>query len=157
MKTIQISDTEIEQAENADDLPIQRYIAIKEQIIYKASGMDIPSIVKTFESVIKQFDNESRSGMLIALYDFINGLKKVQSGDDPDQMIFALMTFEKDENKHNADTTKLKEKLKRYAELGLLQKQVREATENFIKASPTLSTIFIPTSSIPGMPKLSTQ
>lgn len=153
MKTIKINDVEIEQAENADDLPIQRYIAIKEQVIYKASGMDIPSIVKTFESVIKQFDNESRSGMLIALYDFINGLKKAQAGDDPDQIIFALMTFEKNEYKFSADNTKLKEKLKRYAELGLLQKQVKEAVENFIQASPELSTIFIQSSSTPAMPK----
>ena len=73
--------------------------------------------------------------MLITLHNYFTGLQKLTDGTDADQMMFAIMTFDKEEDKNNFDETKAKEKLDRWNNNGLTQKIVEESVTNFIKAS----------------------
>ena len=132
MKKVKIGNKEYEQAETAEDLSIKRFTNLKEYLIYKETGIAYPSLIKTIMGFIQGFDNESKSQMLITLSDFHKGL---QQTNDADQMVFAIMTFDKDEDKNNFDETKAREKLERWNEAGLTQKTVEESVTNFIQAS----------------------
>jgi len=135
MKKIKIGKTEYELCETAEDLPIKRFTALKHYMIYKETGVTIPSLINTVSGFVKGFDNESKADMLITLHNYVTGLQQVQDDFDPDQMVFALICFEKDEDKINWDETKGKEKLERMAQDGLDQRFVEETTVNFIKSS----------------------
>lgn len=135
MKTIKIGEIEVEICETAEDLPIERFTALKELVIYQETGLDTPTLTSTMQKFVQQFDSESKAGMLITLNDFVHGIGKIRDREDVDQMMFALITFEKDEDRNFTDTTKTKEKLARYAHAGLTQKMVEEITVNFIRAS----------------------
>lgn len=135
MKKIKIGNTEYQQAETAEDLSIKRFTNLKEYLIYKETGVAAPSLIETIRGFIQGFDNESKSQMLITLHNYFTGLQQLTDSKDADQMIFAIMTFDKDEDKINFDETLAKEKLERWNNDGLTQKIVEESVTNFIKAS----------------------
>ncbi len=135
MKKIKIGETEYEQAETAEDLSIKRFTDLKHYIIYKETGVAAPNLIETIRGFIQGFDNESKSEMLITLHNYFTGLQQINDGGDPDQMMFALITFEKDEDRTKFDETLAKDKLKRWNEQGLTQKTVEESVTNFIQAS----------------------
>ena len=135
MKKIKIGNTEYQQAETAEDLSIKRFTNLKEYLIYKETGVAAPSFIETIRGFIQGFDNESKSQMLITLHNYFTGLQQLTDSKDADQMIFAIMTFDKDEDKINFDETLAKEKLERWNNDGLTQKIVEESVTNFIKAS----------------------
>ncbi len=135
MKKIKIGNTEYQQAETAEDLSIKRFTNLKEYLIYKETGVAAPSLIETIRGFIQGFDNESKSQMLITLHNYFTGLQQQLGNKDADQMIFAIMTFDSDEDKINFDETLAKEKLERWNNDGLTQKIVEESVTNFIKAS----------------------
>jgi len=135
MKKIKIGNTEYQQAETAEDLSIKRFTNLKEYLIYKETGVAAPSLIETIRGFIQGFDNESKSQMLITLHNYFTGLQQLTDSKDADQMIFAIMTFDIDEDKINFDETLAKEKLERWNNDGLTQKIVEESVTNFIKAS----------------------
>jgi len=135
MKKIKIGEIQYEQAETAEDLSIKRFTDLKHYIIYKETGVAAPNLIETIRGFIQGFDNESKSEMLITLHNYFTGLQQINDGGDPDQMMFALITFEKDEDRTKFDETLAKDKLKRWNEQGLTQKTVEESVTNFIQAS----------------------
>jgi hypothetical protein len=135
MKTIKIGDTKYKQIETAEDLSVQRYAMLKEYIIWKETGVDTPNLADTITKYVHAFDNESKAAMLTTLYDYMTGIKQAREQVDADQMIFALITLESDEDMIKTNDGFLKEKLARMNENGLTQKVVEETVENFIQAS----------------------
>jgi hypothetical protein len=135
MKTIQIGKLKVKVAENANDINIQRFVAMKEYVIAKETGIDRPTLTSTFKQIYQNFNKNDSAGTLIAIYDFINGLANIEKQQDAHQMIFALLTLEENEDETNTDKTFLKEKLDRLAKQGLKQGTVEEYSENFIIAS----------------------
>lgn len=143
MKKLTIGNITVDCCETAEDLPIKRAVAMKEYILYKERGLDIPSLVKTFKGFIQAFDEKSPSQMLISMMDFVKGAENIVKGEDPDQMLFALITFEDGEDKGNTDKTLLKNKLERLSKEGLSQGLVEKEVENFMKGwQPHLSSYF---------------
>jgi len=141
MKTIKINDQgeELRLIETAEELPIKRFMELKALVILKETGVNVPVLHKAMSEYITQFDQRSHSGMLITLYNYVNGLNAVENGEDADQLMYALIVLEKDEDLNIVSTSFLKEKLDRFSKLGLTQKEVQETVENFIKGSPVLS------------------
>lgn len=137
MKKITIGNREYEQCETAEDLPIKRYTALKHYMIYKETGVTIPSLINTISGFVRGFDNESKADMLITLHNYVTGLSQIQEDFDPDQMVFALITFDKDEDKNIVDETKLKEKIENWSKDGLKQGLVEETVMGFISQSMT--------------------
>ena len=135
MKTIKIGNEKYKQIETAEDLPIQRYAMLKEYVIWKETGVDTPNLVTTITKFVHGFDNESKAAMLTSLYDYMTGIKQAKEEIDADQMIFALITLEDDEDQTKTNDGFLKEKLGRMNANGLTQKVVEETVENFIQAS----------------------
>lgn len=137
MKTIEIGNKKYQQCETAEDLPIKRYAPLKHYMIYKESGVTVPSLIKAMSGFIKGFDEESKAKMLISLHNYATGLQQTLDEFDPDQMVFALITFEDGEDKHIWDETKAKDKLEKWNKDGLTQGVVEDAVVNFIEASTT--------------------
>jgi hypothetical protein len=132
MKTIEIGKKEFKMYETAEDLPVYRYKVLKEFIIYKESNIDKVSLVNAIRGFVYGFDTDSKSQMLISLQNYLTGLEQ---DDDSDQMIFALITLESDEDESRYDSGFLREKIDRFSKLGLTQKLVEEEVANFIKGS----------------------
>ncbi len=132
MKVLKLKGTEIKIAETIEDVNIKRWVAIKEQVMYKESGADLPTLKTFFTEFADAFDRDSKSSMFIKLYDFINSMDRLEQGKDPDQMIFALITLEKGEDEMSTDTTMLNEKLDRMAKLGITQGMVKENVSAFM-------------------------
>lgn len=137
MKKITIGDREYEQCETAEDLPIKRYSALKHYMIYKETGITIPSLISTISGFVKGFDRESKADMLITLHNYVTGLQQINDDYDADQLVFALITFDEDEDKKVVDETKLKEKLDKWNKEGLTQGLVEETVAGFIDNSMT--------------------
>lgn len=137
MKKIKIGETEYEQAETAEDLTIKRYADLKQYLIYKETGVAVPKLIDTIRGFIQGFDNESKSEMLITLHNYFTGLKQAEDKSDADQMMFALITFEKDEDRTKFDETIAKSKLEKWNKDGLTQRVVEDSVVNFLKASST--------------------
>lgn len=137
MKKITIGNKKYEQCETAEDLPIKRYTALKHYMIYKETGVTIPSLINTISGFVRGFDNESKADMLITLHNYVTGLSQIQEDFDPDQMVFALITFDKEEDRNVVDETKLKEKIKQWSKDGLKQGLVEETVMGFINSSMT--------------------
>lgn len=143
MKKIDIGGTEYEQAETAEDLSISKYTDFKRFMIYKQTGVNTPDLINTIQGFVAAYDKESKSQMLITLHDYFSGLKQVDEGFDADQMLFALITLDEDENVNKFDETLAKEKLERWNNNGLTQKIVEESVTNFMKASSTRYASFL--------------
>ena len=145
MKTYKIpgTKTELELAENAEDLSLKRYAHLKEFLIMKDTGVSANSLADTLIGFYKGFDNKSPSEMLIVLNNYVTGLKQVRDLEDADQYIFSLICFEKDEDKKTYDKTKGKEKIDRLNLAGLKQGELVSQVEAFIKGSPILSGLYL--------------
>lgn len=137
MKKVTIGKEKYEQCETAEDLPIKRYTALKHYMIYKETGVTIPSLINTVAGFVRGFDNESKADMLITLHNYVTGLNQIKDDFDPDQMVYALITFEKDEDRNLVDETRLKEKIEKWSNDGLTQGLVEETIKGFIQASTT--------------------
>ena len=135
MKKIKIGKKEYDICETAEDLPIKRYTALKHYLMYKQLGVDVPDLNNTLERFVRNFDNERKAQMIITLNDYITGVKMVEDNKDPDQLAFAVITFDKDEDKLNFDETKGFAKLEEMASEGLTQKVVEHEVTAFIQAS----------------------
>lgn len=146
MKTYYIKEggTKYLQCENAEDLNISRYSALKNIITEESSGMKLPDIIEWFASR-RQYYNQADIHSLLTSE--INLAKQVEENsrnifNDASHRIFALMTMEENELPEVFDTTQQDEKLKRMASEGLTQGEVFGVTANFIEASPQLSNSF---------------
>ena len=137
MKKIKIGKKEYEICETAEDLPIKRANALKEYMTYKMLKVDVPDLVQTLQRFMQNYDNESKSQMIITLNDYLTGMRMVQGHKDPDQLAFAVITKTKGEEWFNFDESKGIEKLDEMANEGLTQGLVDKEVENFIKASST--------------------
>lgn len=142
MRTYYIKEggTKYQLAENADDLNIVRYSALKNIITEESSGMKIPDIIEWFASR-RQYYNQSDIHSLLTSE--INLAKQVEENsktifNDASHRIFALMTLEEGELPEVYDASKQDEKLIRMSNEGLTQGEVSSVTSNFIQASPTL-------------------
>ena len=143
MKTIKIGKSEYRLAESAEDISIRRFVELKSCLIQKETGVAVPSLIKAIQGFIKGFDTQSKSEMLISLYNYVGGLQKVESMEDAEQMIFSLICYEKDEDETKYDKTQAKEKLERMNKEGLKQGIVIKEVESFIKGSPILSGLYL--------------
>ncbi len=142
MKTIKIGSSDYELCENAEDLGIKRYNELKALMVFKETGVSIPSLIDTWKKRMAAYDNESKSGMVIADYNFLLGLNKIEEREDTDQMIFGIICNEKDEDVTKYDATKSKEKIDRMSANGLTQGFVKKEVEDFLKGSPILSELY---------------
>lgn len=142
MRTIKIGEQEYQLCENAEDLGIKRYNELKALLVLKETGVSIPSLIDTWQKRMRAYDNESKSEMVIADYNFLLGLNKIEEREDTDQMIFSLICNESGEDGNKYDYTKGKEKLDRMAANGLTQGFVKKEVEDFIKGSPILSELY---------------
>ena len=143
MNKIKIGEKEYPLIETAEELSVRRYATLKEFLIQKETGTSITSLSETFQRFIKNYDNESKAGMLLTLANYVSGLKQVEVGEDADQMIFTLIVLEDGEDATMYDKTQAKEKLKRFNSGGLTQGLVDTTVLNFIKTSPILLTYFL--------------
>lgn len=134
MKTRKFKEGSIKICETIDDINIKRFMAMKEWIIYKESGMSMPSLKELYVDTLNAFDSEKPSRIVIGLHDQIRAINFVENGFDPDQMLFALMSVEEGEDVTVTDHTQLKEKCDRLAKLGLSQGEAVQEVANFIKA-----------------------
>jgi hypothetical protein len=137
MKKVTIGNIKYEQAETAEDLPIKRHTALRQYMIYKETGVTVPNLISTISGFVRGFDNESKADMLITLHNYVTGLSQIQNEVDPDQMVYALITFDKDEDKNKVDETLLKEKIERWSNEGLTQGVVEDAVKGFMERSTT--------------------
>ena len=128
--------------ETAEELPMKRYVALKHFMVLKQTGVNVPSLIKVMQDYIGQFDQRSHSGMLITLYNYLNGLTAVEKGEDADQLMFALIVLEKDEDPDKYSKGALTEKIERFSALGITQGEVVKTVENFIEGSPILSEFY---------------
>lgn len=136
--------TKYQLAENAEDLNIVRYSALKNIITSESSGKPIPELIEWFESR-RPFYNSADLYSLVTSE--INLVKQIQENyvsvfNDASHKIFALMVTEDGENLDVVDSTKLDEKLHRMSAEGLTQGEVSSVTANFISASPQLCNSF---------------
>lgn len=134
--------------ETAEELPVRRYLELKAYLIQKETGTNLPSLHESMAQFVKEFDNRSQAGMLITIYNYLTGLTAVVEGEDADQMLFSLIVVEEKEDVKNYSKTAAKEKMARFAELGLAQKEVIEVVENFLKGSQILSAFYSLMSSV---------
>lgn len=135
MKKLKIgNDIEVSVAETTGDISAKRYIALKAWIIQDESGQTIPSLSKMFSKFCNEFDKESKSGMFLAVQEYLTGLKRAVEEVDPQHMMFALLVTEENEDKTSTDETLLKQKLERYYNAGLSQKDIETVAGNFLLA-----------------------
>lgn len=145
MKTWRINENgkEYKIAENADDLSVRRFAQLKEFLIQKETGVAVPSLIKAIQGFIKGYDTNSKSEMLISLYNYAGGLRNIADMEDADQLIFSVICNEAGEDETKYDKTLAKEKLERMNKEGLKQRQVVKEVESFIKDSPILSGLYL--------------
>lgn len=135
MKDYKIGKLTVQICESLEDLNIKRHVAVKAQMIKLETGEEIPSLKKHWIKMRKEFDMTSPSGMLLEMHEFINGLNNLENMEDADQMIFALITLDKDEHPGSLDKNMLLKKLERFSEAGLKQGDVKKEVANFISGS----------------------
>ena len=146
METFKIkpdADKEYKLIKTAEELSVRRYAQLKEFLIQKETGVPIPSLIDTLRGFIKNFDNDSKAGMLITLNNYFMGVTQVGQGEDIDQMIFTVICLDKEENEKEYDKEQAKEKLKRMNEEGLTQGVIAREVENFLKGSPILLSYYL--------------
>jgi hypothetical protein len=124
----------IKVCETIEDINIKRFMAMKEWMIYKESGMELPSLKKTYIDIVRAFDDNSPSRILLKLHEQVQGLTFIENGKDPNQMMFSLMCIEEGEDETNTDHQQLMDKMDRLAKMGLNQGVVLSETENFTQA-----------------------
>lgn len=134
MKSLEIGSLKVKLAETLEDINIKRFTAVKQWVVAKDCGMDLPLNRNVFVSVIRAFNESNSAEMLIKLNDHVAGLRNVAENTDANQMIFALATLEDGEDSASTDETLLKEKLERFANAGLTQWQCKQYAEDFIAA-----------------------
>jgi hypothetical protein len=138
MRTIKIGETDYFLTETAEELSIKRYTELEALMVFKMTGVQIPSLVEAMRGFIAGFDENSKSKMLISLKDYHTGLLELQSKNNADQLIYSLIVLEEDEDSTEYNAGLAKEKLDRMNKDGLTQKVVRETVDAFIVASPLL-------------------
>lgn len=138
MITIKIGETDYSLIETAEELSIKRYTELEALMVYKMTGVQIPSLVEAMRGFIAGFDENSKSKMLISLKDYHTGLLEVQNRNNADQLIFSLIVLEDGEDSTGYNSGRAKEKLERMNVNGLTQGFVKETVEAFIVASPLL-------------------
>lgn len=143
MKKIKIGEKEYNLIETAEELSVRRYAQLKEFLIQKETGASITSLTETFQRFVKNYDNESKAGMLLTLANYISGLKQVEIGEDADQLIFTLIVLEEGEDATKYDKTLAKEKLSRFNADGLKQGFVDKIVLDFIRASQLLLNYYL--------------
>lgn len=156
MKPIKIGtedDGTYELIETAEQLSARRYAQLKEFFIQKESGVAVPSLIETLRGFIKNFDSDSKAGMLITLHNYLSGINQVNIHEDADQMIFTIIVLEKGEDVKKFDKTQAKEKLQRMMDHGLTQGQVVETVTNFLKGSPILLSYYLTMGLMSRQPK----
>lgn len=136
--------TKYQLAENAEDLKIKRFGALKNIIAEESSGMKMPDIIEWFASRRQYYNSADLHSLLTSE---INLAKQVEQNsqnifNDASHRIFALIVSEDGEDICEYDSTKMDEKLSRMASEGLTQGEVFSVTENFIGMSPQLSNSF---------------
>ncbi len=135
MKTITIGKKKYELAENAEDLSVKRFRDLKQYMIYRETGLDAPSLMKMLREFIDGFDNDRRSQMLLSMHNYLTGLATIEQDKDANQLMFALITFDENEDPTQFDETKAKAKIEEMNKNGLKQGFVEETVVNFITAS----------------------
>jgi hypothetical protein len=138
MKTIKIGETDYFLTETAEELSIKRYTELEALMVFKMTGVQIPSLVEAMRGFIAGFDENSKSKMLISLKDYHTGLLEIQNKNNSDQLIYSLIVLEENEDSTEYNSGLAKEKLDRMNKDGLTQKVVRETVDAFIVASPLL-------------------
>lgn len=138
MKTIKIGETDYFLTETAEELSIKRYTELEALMVFKITGVQIPSLVEAMRGFIAGFDENSKSKMLISLKDYHTGLLEIQNKNNADQLIYSLIVLEENEDSTEYNAGLAKEKLERMNKDGLTQKVVRETVDAFIVASPLL-------------------
>ena len=139
MKSYKIGDADYKLCETAEDLSIVRYNELKVFMIQKDAGIDLPSLMENYKQRMQAYNTQSIPDLVIADYNFINGLQTVMDRTDSEQMIFALIVLEDGEEQTKFDRTQAREKLKRMNEQGLTQGEVSKVVKDFILGSPILS------------------
>lgn len=146
MKTYYIKEggTKYQLAENAEDLKIKRFGALKNIITEESAGMKIPDIIEWFASRRPFYNQADIHSLLTSEINLANLVRENSDKifNDASHRIFALIVSEENENICEYDSTQMDEKLERMANEGLSQKEVFAVTENFIQMSPELSNSF---------------
>ncbi len=119
-------------AENLDEISIKRWTAIQQYMMVVQTGADVVDIKEFWTKFCQEMDRNSPSQMFIRAHNWIYGLSLVERGDNPDQFIFALITFEEEEDTTQYNREFISKKLERYNEAGLTQGEVKREVENFI-------------------------
>lgn len=119
--------------EGVEDINAKRWNEVKKQLARIESGLDIPTLKEMFKKYTLAFDKGNHGASYRVIADFLFSLEQVEKNNDPDQMIFALMTLEDGEDPATVDATKLKDKIERMCAAGLTQGCIREEVENFIE------------------------
>jgi hypothetical protein len=145
MKEVTIGGVVYHQCETIEDMTIKRFKSLKEYLVKSQFGMDIADVKNMFQGFIEGFDRESKSQMLISLYNFVNGLTAIEDGVDYNEMIYTVMTYGKEEDRGGFDETVAKKKLEVWNAGGLDPKTVKDTVEGFVKASPELWKYFFQT------------
>lgn len=124
--------------ETAEEMNIKRFVYFKQYYIHRETGVPLPSIVEAMKKFYLSFDKDSKSGMLIAIYDYLKGIEQVSEHEDPDQILFALICNKEGEDTKDWSKKIANKKLEELSALGLTQGQVKEEVENFILGCPLL-------------------
>lgn len=133
MKDYKINDTlTVKLAENLDEIGIKRWMAIQQYMMISQTNVDVAGINDFWKKFCNEFDMQSPSGMFKRAYDWVYNLSLLERGDNPDQFVFALITFEEGEDGTRYNRDFINEKLERYNAAGLKQGEVKREVENFI-------------------------
>lgn len=119
-------------AENLAEISIKRWTAIQQYMVSQQTGQDVADIKNFWTGFCQEFDRNSPSQMFIRAHDWLYNLSLIERGDNPDQFIFALITYEEGEDISLYEPNHLREKLTRYNKAGLMQGDVKREVENFI-------------------------
>lgn len=142
MKTYQIKEdgAKYQLAENAGDLNIVRFSALKNIIAEGSSGMEYADLTQWFKDRRALYNANDIYGLMTSEMNMQKGVADnfSRTFNDVSHKIFSLMILEEGELPENCDSTQLDEKLKRMSIEGLNQKEVSDVTANFIEASPEL-------------------
>jgi len=122
----------IKLAENLDEISIKRWTAIQQYMMVVQTGVDSANIKEFWTKFCQEFDRNSPSQMYMRAHDWLYGLSLVERGDNPDQFIFALITFEENEDASEYQPEFIRKKLERFNKAGLMQGDVKREVENFI-------------------------
>lgn len=132
MKDLKIGETTVKLAENLDEIGIKRWTAIQQYMMVVQSNTDVAGMKDFWAKFCHEFDRQSISGMFMKAHDWLYNLSLLERGDNPDQFIFALITFEENEDGTKYNREFIQEKLERYNSAGLKQGDVKKEVENFM-------------------------